>query len=111
MVMESAADLDQNQSSDLQDSLRQDVLRAVEAEKLIKNDLLSQAFADVDADLIERWKKTDLFDAETREAIWREVKILGSLKAKLENHIRTGEVAKANLQRMSLMQRLRGTLT
>jgi hypothetical protein len=73
--------------------------RAAKAEGLINNDLLKDAFAEIDAALVERWRGTE--DPLARDALWQAAQINKQVQSILKKHIQSGKVAKAALDKLS----------
>ncbi len=73
--------------------------RASQAEGLLNNDLLKDAFAEIDAALIERWRGTE--DPQARDALWQAAQINKQVQSILKRHVQSGKVAKASLDKLS----------
>lgn len=73
--------------------------RAAQAEGLMNNDLLKAAFAEIDRDLIEAWRKE--VDPLARDCIWQAVEVNSKVQRILKSHIQRGKVAKAMLDGLS----------
>ena len=73
--------------------------RAAKAEGLLNNDLLKDAFAEIDAALIERWRSTE--DPAARDALWQAAQINGQVQTILKRYIQNGKVAKAALDKIN----------
>lgn len=75
--------------------------RGEEAERLLNEPLLAQAFVSIEAQLIRDLKNVDTKDAEARDALWRDLRALERLRDKLKNYVRTGNTAKTIWQRIT----------
>lgn len=73
--------------------------RAAQAEGLLSNELLAEAFKEIDAALIKRWRETE--DPQSRDALWQAAQINGQVQAILKAHVQRGKVAKAALDKIS----------
>jgi len=78
-------------------SARAAIDRAHRAKLLLGDELLSQAFADIEDALITAWRQSTSDRAPLREDAWRSLKLLEKLKAALEKHVRDGSVAERDL--------------
>lgn len=54
-------------------------MRAVAARALLDDPTVQEAFASIEADLMDEWKRT--FDPQERDNLWRAVNIIERLKA------------------------------
>ncbi len=73
--------------------------RSSQAEGLLNNDLLKDAFAEIDSALIERWRGTE--DPLSRDALWQAAQINKQVQTILKAHVQRGKVAKATLDKLS----------
>ncbi len=73
--------------------------RASKAEGLLNNDLLKEAFADIEAELIKRWRSEQ--DPQARDALWQAMQINEQIQSILKRHVQSGKVAKAALNKLS----------
>lgn len=76
---------------DEQKALR-DVDRAARAELLLNDELLKEAFAYIDNELIDRWRECR--DPTGRDRIWQATQLANRVQEVLKLHIRNGKVAK-----------------
>lgn len=71
-----------------------------EAKKLIENELINNFFIDSEKILIEMLKKTTEDDINTREDIYKYIKILERFKRYLNLYIEAGEEARMILDKL-----------
>jgi hypothetical protein len=81
--------------------LIRDNSRAQKAKDLLENELLNEAIATLEADLIRAWKATPARDTEGRERCWTAVQQVGNLKGYLEAVMRDGQLAAAQLKSLA----------
>ena len=73
--------------------------RGARAEQILNDDLFVEAFDSVEAAFLKRWRNSEPNEADGREDIWRALKMLGEVRRVLEHHVKTGELATAQLIR------------
>jgi len=78
-------------------TLARDIERAAHAARLIADDLLSGAFAALEADYIAAWRGTAARDTDARERLWQAVQIVGLVKAQLAGVVSHGRLAQHEL--------------
>lgn len=79
-------------------ALRKQTERAAHAEALAKDELLNEAFASLEADLLSLWRGTKAHETAVRENVWTAVTILGKVRRHLETVIADGAVAASLLK-------------
>lgn len=72
--------------------------RGAHAEKLLKDELLQEAFASVRAAILQRIESAPLADMEGAEKMRVMLKLLRDLKANFEQAVRDGQLAKFELE-------------
>lgn len=77
-----------------EDKLALAVARAAKAEALRKDEILNEAFAEYERELIAKWKSWPAGDTDGRERIWQAVNIIGKVKDHLLKVVNDGKVAK-----------------
>jgi hypothetical protein len=82
-------------------NLRHDAAKAARAASLLENDLLTEAFARLEADYIAAWKLTPARDNDGRERLWQAVQIVGKVKDHLAIVIENGKLAEAQLKQLA----------
>jgi hypothetical protein len=78
-------------------ALRKDIDRAHRAESLLNDDLIKEAFETLSRDYRTAWLATGARDTDARERLWIATTIVNAVKSHLENVIRGGVLAKAEL--------------
>lgn len=68
------------------------IIRGKHAEQLLSNPLLSEAFAAVEDDLVENWKRSAGKSPEVREALFLQLSTLDTVKNKLESFVTDGKI-------------------
>jgi hypothetical protein len=76
--------------------LSQDVARGLRARALIEDELLAEAFAQLEAESIERWKSAA--DLAIREGAHSDVKALARLRGRLSRYLADGHLAERELR-------------
>lgn len=87
--------------------------RGRHARELLDDPVLAEAFAKVDAALIEAWRKTPHRDTEARESYFRAASLLPKVRDALGEFMTNGELSAATLRALSgerpgVIERLRG---
>ena len=73
--------------------------RAREAQQLLENPMLIEAFENVRTAAIEGWRKSPVRDAEAREKAFFTVRAADLIWAELESVVTNGKIAAARIQR------------
>jgi len=76
-----------------------EMARAAQAERLLQNELLQDAFNAVKAKYEKDWQGSKLDDVNKRERCFMALRALDDVLKALETHIVTGKLAKAEVAR------------
>lgn len=87
--------------------IEQRLYDADRAREVLENEAFQRAFADVEQEITDEWKKSPARDAEGREKLWQYLSMLRKVKAQLETTLATGELAKAEVNHKSWLQNVR----
>lgn len=79
------------------DKLEMEIVRGADAEQLLANPLLREAFELIEQDLIEKWQTSSLQDEKGREKLYLSQIMLARIVKQIELVVQTGQVAKATL--------------
>lgn len=71
------------------------ITKANHARRLLEDDILKEAFAQVEKDIFEEWRASALGDDDTRFDMFHALKGLERLKARLQAILDDGLVAKS----------------
>jgi hypothetical protein len=71
--------------------------RGAQAEALLRNELLTEAFKQLEARYIAAWGSTHPHETETRENLWRATQILGDVRRHLIRVAADGKLANKEL--------------
>jgi len=71
--------------------------RGAQAEALLRNELLTEAFKTLEGEYIAAWGSTHPNEAETRENLWRATQILGDVRRHLIKVANDGKLAQREL--------------
>lgn len=77
--------------------LREDIDRANQAEALLNNPILTDAFAHLEQQFMEAWRQSSVNDTENRERIYHLCTALEAVKGHLRTVVESGKIAQANL--------------
>jgi len=81
------------------------------AREVLDNEVFQQAFADIEQELIERWKSSPARDQEGREKLWIYLHLHQQVKDNLVKVMEGGKLAEMNLEHQrTLKQRLQAGL-
>lgn len=79
-----------------------EIRRGIEAERLLSEPLLAEAFATIEQEFTDAWKASPARDPEGREKLWMSLKLLARVKAHMESVATTGKMAKKSLGQAAL---------
>lgn len=86
------------------DQTEHEIRRGEQAERLLSDPLLVEAFATIEQELTRQWQDSPARDTQARETLWLSLKLLHRLQGQLQVVVETGQVAKATLaQRVGQM--------
>jgi len=88
-----------------EDRLQGAIAKGAQAETLLRNELLTEAFKTLEADYIKAWSGTDPAQSEARENLWRAVQILGDVRRHLLKVANNGKIAQREL--VDLLEKFR----
>jgi len=77
--------------------LNNDTSRAAQAEALLRNELLQEAFTSLEKRYIEEWLVTQFRDTDARERIWTALNVLGKVRDQLGHVVTNGKLAQREL--------------
>lgn len=82
-------------------SLHEEVDRGAKAEKLLNDPILDEAFALVRSAIVEKWETTPLRDRDGAHELKLMLKLLGDVRANLEQAVADGKLAAAELKQQA----------
>ena len=89
--------------------------RGVRAQQLVNDELLTEAFTELERSYIAAWRSTTINDTAAREKLFLAINVVGKVRDHLASVVRDGKVAEAELkalaqaaERRTLRQRLVG---
>lgn len=83
------------------DNFDLDHVRGSRAEGLLKDELLTEAFAELEASYIKAWRETGALDTAAREKFFIAVNVLGKVKEHLHSVVANGKLAQKQLEDMA----------
>lgn len=87
--------------SDL-DRLNQAAAKAVRAQELLDNELLSEAFGELEDRYTAAWRATTIEDVGAREKLFLAINIVGKVRDHLAAIVTNGKLAQAELKELAL---------
>jgi hypothetical protein len=78
--------------------LNQDIARATQAEALLRNGLLQDAFTGLEMQFMDAWRLTQVRDTDARERLWQAVNVVGKVQDALRVHVNNGKLAQRQLE-------------
>jgi len=75
--------------------------RAVRAEALLGDELLNEAFAELEKSYIAAWRATTVDDAAGREKLFLAINIVGKVRDHLAGVVADGKLAQAELKELA----------
>jgi hypothetical protein len=86
-------------------ALHRDTARRAQAEALLSNEMLTEAFVVQKAELIEAWRNSAAKDHEGREWLWRQYQAIDKVRAHLTSIINDGKLAQREIDERQRAQR------
>lgn len=80
--------------------LREQRERAAQAERILNEPLILEAFDYLDTEFMRAWKQSSVEDTQARERIYNLCQALEAVKGHLKSVIETGKMAKAQLDQL-----------
>jgi len=77
--------------------LAQEVARSQDAQALLENPLLIEAFDAIEKEIDKEWKQSKANDADAREKLYLMNRLLAKLKGQIQTHVQTGRLAQKQL--------------
>lgn len=74
-----------------------EILRGKDAEQLLANPLLIEAFEIIERDIIQKWQTSPARDEKARETLYLSQLLLQRLASQLRLVVETGQIAQASL--------------
>lgn len=71
---------------------------AEQVKDVVENPIIKQAFAEVEADMIKALKALPFNDADGRDCIWREIRIIDGVQRKLQARINELKIINNNIE-------------
>lgn len=79
---------------------REKMARAEKAEALLRNEILTDAFAYLEEEFTQAWKKSPVEDTANRERLYMFCQNLEALKGYINRVVEDGKLAKASLNEL-----------
>ena len=80
--------------------VRESMERGEKAAALLRNELLQEAFSQLETDFIQAWKASSVEDSQNRERLYMLCQNLAAVKDYLEQVVTSGKLAKAQLDEL-----------
>jgi len=80
--------------------VRESMERGEKAAALLRNELLQEAFNQLETDFIQAWKSSSVEDSQNRERLYMLCQNLSALRGYLEGVVTDGKLAKAQLDEL-----------
>lgn len=88
-------------------SLEQQSFMGDRAREVLENEAYQEAFASIEKELTESWKKSPARDVEGREKLWLMLALLTKVQTALQKTMDDGKLARKDLEYRSLQERVR----
>lgn len=72
--------------------------RAAHAARLLEDELLVEAFSELDREYIKAWRATPVRDTDARERLWQATQIVGKVRDHLGRVVNDGKLAQRELR-------------
>ena len=80
------------------DSLEREVWRSNDAKRILDDPVVKSALDEIQARIIDEWRKSPIKDVELREKLWMMYNVHHAFKDKFREHIETGKLAEFQLR-------------
>lgn len=74
---------------------------AAQADRLLKDDLLTGAFKGLEDSYLKAWRNTSIDDVAAREKLFIAINVVGKVRDHLTNLVTNGKLAKAELDELA----------
>jgi hypothetical protein len=81
--------------------LNADLARRAAAEALLQNEILQEAFAQLEERYIEEWRVSQFRDTDARERLWQAVNVLRKVKDHLARLVADGKLAQREIEQLT----------
>jgi predicted metal-dependent hydrolase len=75
--------------------------RQARGQAILGNELLQEAFAELDAAYVREWRIMSFRDTEARERLWQAVNVLGKVKDHLARVLTDGKLAQREIDQLT----------
>lgn len=89
----------------MEDKKAQAIARGKRAELLLKDELLTECFTEIEKTYIEGWKRTPVRDTELRERFWQGVQVVGKVREHLIMVANNGKLEQRELDDLAAPQK------
>ena len=79
--------------------------RAARADVLLRDELLTEAFAVLDRDYTKAWRETAARDTDARERLWQAVQVVAKVRDHLGRALNNGKLAQRELDDLAERRR------
>lgn len=90
-----------------EDKLRQDAAKAIQAQQLVDNEIVTEAFDNLEASYIAAWRSTLVSDITAREKLFLAVNVVGKVREHLFAIVANGSLAKKELADLAKLNEAR----
>lgn len=81
----------------MSEDLHAEAAKGARAERLLSDELITEAFEAIERDYLDAWKKTGARDTEARERLWQAYQIAGKVRTHLLSVAANGKLAQKEL--------------
>jgi len=86
-------------------ALSRAVGRAAQAQRLLDDDLLQEAFAALDRGYTKAWRETAARDTDARERLWQACQVVAKVRDHLTSVVNAGKLAQRELNDLAERQK------
>jgi hypothetical protein len=80
--------------------------RAEQAQRILSDPLVVEAFATLERDCVEEWRRAPARDVEGRERLWLMLKLVEKLRQHFAGLVETGQLASRRIAELEKERRL-----
>jgi hypothetical protein len=81
--------------------LSRDIGRQARAQALMRDELLQEGFAQLEARYIAAWRETGVLDTVARERLWQAIQVLGKVRDHLGKIVADGRLAQREIDQLA----------
>jgi hypothetical protein len=82
-------------------NLEEKVTRGNRAQRLLEDEMLTEAFAKLEHEYVTQWRNTEFRDQDARERLWWAARVVGKVREHLLIVAKNGQIAERELHALA----------